>query len=262
MSEYLNTTVECIRSAMHYFTPGKKYSVINGFIAADDGFVFGGENGYKTFEEFYDFMHGVGAPVDFKEVSPTLYSGTIECVETAKPNRVKVGELIKVFNGEIDDFNAGIWTNNGKKYHSLDEINEHLWDEKPSFFRFKEVQPQFTKSDLRSGMKVRLEDDSEFLVMRNPDCKLREMIDFRGGFDSLSDYDEYLRSNSRGLGLDIVEVYSADIGICRILSNPSSITWKSIWKRPDPPKQITMTEAKEICKDKIGCEVEIVGDEK
>ena len=48
------------------------------------------------------------------------------------------------------------------------------------------------KSDLKTGMVVEARNGEKYLVMLEPDCEDRELINFNGGYLSLNDYNDEL----------------------------------------------------------------------
>lgn len=93
------------------------------------------------------------------------------------------------------------------------------------------------KSDLKTGMIVETRGGDRFLVMLNPDCKDRELIEFSGGFMPLERYNDDLILDGFAHELDIMKLYSAGASICYLLGTDitgGKLELKLIWQRPKP----------------------------
>lgn len=104
-----------------------------------------------------------------------------------------------------------------------------------------------TKSDLKTGMVVKTRNGKMYLVMLNPDCEDREFIDFnddgwlRGsGFnDDLTRNTDYYDNSD----YDIVRVYTAGSGICRLFNKIDFLdSLKLLWEREEKPIEMTVSE--------------------
>ena len=103
------------------------------------------------------------------------------------------------------------------------------------------------KSDLKTGMIVETNHGKKFLVMLNPDCEERELIDFEGGWLPLNQYNENLESIYNLFGKNkwnIDKVYSADIYIHYLLENTDEMmkNLKLLWERGEKPIEMTVAE--------------------
>lgn len=103
------------------------------------------------------------------------------------------------------------------------------------------------KSDLKTGMVVETRNNAHFLVMLNPDCEDRELIDFKGGFMPLCDYDDDLTATNGDTEWDIVKVYQLDASICFIIENAATAMYgsKVLWERPTEAVEMTIAEIEE-----------------
>ena len=112
------------------------------------------------------------------------------------------------------------------------------------------------KSDLKTGMVVETRNGEKYLVMLEPDCGGRELINFSRGYMSLSSYNDELMLEKSYEELDIMKVYSVGISISWLLSDKKSMKFKLIWERNEP-KEMTIAEIEK----ELGYKIKIVGDE-
>lgn len=113
------------------------------------------------------------------------------------------------------------------------------------------------KADLRTGMVVETRNGNKYLVMLNPDCEGKELINFDSGFMPLSRYNDNLMLKTGDEEFDIMKVYSVEASICRLLRDKERMEFKLIWEREEETKEMTV---KEIEKE-LGYNIKIVGDE-
>ena len=103
------------------------------------------------------------------------------------------------------------------------------------------------KSELKTGMVVETSIGNKFLVMLNPDCPGRELIDFNYGYMSLKDYSDDLRYTAYG-GLapewNIAKVYRIGSCICYILQDKDAALSNAIliWEREVESVEMTVSE--------------------
>lgn len=116
----------------------------------------------------------------------------------------------------------------------------------PFQFYTKTEEKQMTKLDLKTGMKVVIENGTEYYVAKDIDGF--DYLVSNRCFDCLENYKDDLKSTYKHQ-LDIVEIWKS--------KNPNylapDIAWKRIWSREDA-KEITMDEVE----SKFGCKVKIV----
>ena len=104
------------------------------------------------------------------------------------------------------------------------------------------------KSDLRSGMIVRLRNGNLYVTM---EVEGHLIITNKNSWNPLDNYKEDLTEKHNFAKLDIVEIYR---GYCGNIDLMFKVTpEKRIWDR-EIPKKVTM---KEVC-EKFGYEIEIV----
>lgn len=115
------------------------------------------------------------------------------------------------------------------------------------------------KSDLKTGMVVETENGEKYLVMLEPDCEGRELINFSGGYMSLSSYNDELMLEKSYEEFDIMKVYSVGGSIRWLLRDKELMNFKLIWQRKEI-KEIKEMTVKEIEKE-LGYKIKIVGDE-
>lgn len=112
------------------------------------------------------------------------------------------------------------------------------------------------KSDLKTGMVVEIRNGEKYLVMLNPDCKDKELINFKGGYMPLSNYNNELMLKKFNKGFDIVKVYSVGSSIYWLLSDKERMEFKLIWKREEETKEMTVEQIEK----ELGYKIKIVGD--
>lgn len=124
------------------------------------------------------------------------------------------------------------YTTNGT--YSIEEDGKN-WNWTDEMFEGK-IEPQFSKSDLKNGMRVEFEDGAKCLMF---DGKMLRFLDGRYWTD-ICNYDENLNNLKPSVGFKIVKVYD-------VPSNPSNILksyelGELLWERPTKvtltPKQI------------------------
>lgn len=113
------------------------------------------------------------------------------------------------------------------------------------------------KSDLKTGMVVETRNGEKYLVMLNPDCKDRELINFKGGYMPLYNYNNELMLKKFNKGFDIVKVYSVGSSICWLLGDKEQMEFKLLWEREEETKEMTIAEIEK----ELGYKIKIVGDE-
>lgn len=103
------------------------------------------------------------------------------------------------------------------------------------------------KSDLKTGMVVETRNNEHFLVMLNPDCEDRNLINFTGGFMPLCEYDDDLTATDGDTEWDIVKVYQLGTSIYYIIDNAAMAMSgsKVLWERPAETVEMTIAEIEE-----------------
>ena len=106
------------------------------------------------------------------------------------------------------------------------------------------------KSDLKTGMMVVTRDKHKYMVMLNVEYDAtRKMIESpnvivsEDGWIPLSKYSDDLKVYSQFDNLDIVEVYAPLMTASlwrKKLSDKND--WKCVWKREEPPVEMTVAE--------------------
>lgn len=100
-----------------------------------------------------------------------------------------------------------------------------------------------TKADLKTGMVVETRLGERYLVMLNPDCKDRELINFNGGFNPLSLYKDDLTMRNEERMWDITRVFSLGSLIDLILCKPKELELFVVWERKkETPVEMTVSE--------------------
>ena len=113
------------------------------------------------------------------------------------------------------------------------------------------------KSDLKTGMIAETRNGEKYLVMLEPDCEGKELINFGSGFMPLSRYADSLMINTGDEGFDIMKVYSVGGSIHRLLRDKERMNFKLIWEREEGTKEMTVKEIER----ELGYKIKIVGDE-
>lgn len=131
-----------------------------------------------------------------------------------------------------------------------------------------------TKSDLRTGMIVKLREGTEFVVFKNAVVNLCEII-FEpqediivnsniGQWHYLSSYNSNLTFVANSYDdcdcarFDIMEIYMSKDPLSLMNLSIRRNEWKLLWKREDSVKEITMKDIEE----KFGCKVKIVREDR
>ena len=156
-------------------------------------------------------------------------------------------------DGEMDHWCGQIMTiraieSNGA-YRMKEDFNENnnigwFWKED-----WLEPITYFTKSDLKTGMVVKLRDGDFYLVYGE-----RLFSDY--GYREIDNYNEDLTHTFGGDRCDIVEVYDVNnyaSGLKDILDHPGTL----IWSREPNEREISSEEAFKILKEHYGCDVKI-----
>lgn len=155
-------------------------------------------------------------------------------------------------NGKMDHWRGQIMTIrsllNETGYKMVEDINENgggwRWHE-----YWLEPITDFTKSDLKTGMVVKLRDGDFYLVYGE-----RLFSDY--GYREIDNYNEDLTHTFGGDRCDIVEVYDVNnyASVLKdILDHPGTL----IWSREPNEREISSEEAFKILKEHYGCDVKI-----
>ena len=115
----------------------------------------------------------------------------------------------------------------------------------------------FTKEDLRTGMKIVYRNGNKSIIMLNSESDYDMISIGRGTYNSLNYYNDNLINVRMGSdsSLDIVEVYACSCEISNMFTNFDKIQWKLIWEREEPKVlELTMSEVNQ----KFGCTCKII----
>ena len=244
--------VRCIKAFANVFdvkvfTEGKMYEIKDGKLTDDKG---------HTYTSYLNSIEQVNIRMASKfELVEDKPSFKVRCVEPkGKRENFKLGKIYEVKDGTIvadDGFKFQSWSDSGK--NSTYEEFSKWWndDRNCSHFELVTEPKQFTKADLRTGMRVETRDGDRYTVYLGTEDG--DIIQGKW-WSFLNHYENDLTGN-RDSSLDIVKVYSKHMN--NNLSDPNKVG-ELLYQRAEP-KKVTKAEAEKYLSDHMEESVEIVG---
>ena len=168
---------------------------------------------------------------------------------------------------DITQDHPGVQSNRDHYEIKFDDksIDQYCWV--LSYLALEKIEKEFTKADIKTGMRIKLSNGDLYLVIKGCETKNYGKADVmanfnQNGFMLLDDYNDDLsfKDNKRVQGFEIVEVFSendqAEYVSSQILNKDRCF---SIWKKPETFKQ---DEFKcESCGSKCECKKDKEEDE-
>lgn len=181
--------------------------------------------------------------------------------------KFKVGDRVKVKEGLVAGsyynecyFNSSMRIYCGKSFiiknteeryslgsrYSLSGISDWVFSDD-----MLELDPGFTKADLKDGMIIEHRDGDLFIV-------LGDRIVAKNGYWTLDDYNDDLTDRNHK-GADIVNVYKTKSGVLNDIDDVYNKDYLTlIWERKEEPEYKEMTV--EEIEEKLGYKVKVVAD--
>lgn len=241
--------VRCVKNNSN-FTEDKEYAISNGKITDDTGVVYGEACKIKSVSDLNERLCSQFEPVEDKP------SFKVRCVET-RDSRFKVNKIYEVNSkGKILD-ECGLLSTADSPVDTFEKWFEDGGWTDYKFELVTEPKP-FTKTDLRTGMRVELRNGNKYVYIDGGNLK-----GFVNGGQSLflDWYNNDLFYDNINSGMinkgiyDIVKVFEPADFLIKIF-NPNYET-KLIYHRHEPRK-LTIPEATKLLKEHLEEEIEIV----